>query len=89
MTVCPRPVYLEVDGQQVPITNPDKVVFPEIGVTKMDLMRYYIDVADGALRGVSGPADDPQAVRQGHHRGSRLPEAGARRSGRTSSTSPS
>ena len=48
----PGPVYLEVDGQQVPITNPDKVVFPDIGVTKMDLMLYYTDVAEGALRGV-------------------------------------
>jgi DNA ligase D-like protein (predicted polymerase) len=47
---------LEVDGQQVPITNPDKVVIPGISpgikVTKADLMRYYISVADGALRGV-------------------------------------
>jgi DNA ligase D-like protein (predicted polymerase) len=49
----PAPLYLEVDGRQVPITNPDKVVFPDIGVTKMDLMLYYTDVAEGALRGVS------------------------------------
>ena len=48
------PLYLDVDGRQVPITNPDKVVFPDIGVTKMDLIRYYIDVAEGALCGVSG-----------------------------------
>jgi DNA ligase D-like protein (predicted polymerase) len=50
------PRYLEVDGQQVPITNPDKVVIPGTSpgskVTKADLMRYYISVADGALRGV-------------------------------------
>jgi bifunctional non-homologous end joining protein LigD len=52
MTNMPGPLYLEVDGRQVPISNPDKVVFPDIGVTKMDLMRYYTDVADGALRGV-------------------------------------
>lgn len=44
--------YLEVDGHQVPITNPDKIVFPEVNVTKSDLMRYYLAVADGALRGV-------------------------------------
>jgi DNA ligase D-like protein (predicted polymerase) len=44
--------YLEVDGRQVAITNPDKVVFPDIGVTKLDLMRYYLDVSEGALRGV-------------------------------------
>jgi DNA ligase D-like protein (predicted polymerase) len=48
--------YLEIDGRQVPITNPDKVVYPDFNgrpsVTKRDLMRYYIDVAEGALRGV-------------------------------------
>ena len=37
--------HLEVDGEQVPITHPDKVVFPELGVTKLDLMRYYLAVA--------------------------------------------
>ena len=36
----PAALHLEVDGQRVPITNPDKVVFPAIGLTKMDLMRY-------------------------------------------------
>lgn len=45
--------HLEVDGRQVPITHPDKVVFPDIGVTKLDLMRYYLAVAPGALRGVA------------------------------------
>ncbi|KUI04981.1 DNA polymerase [Mycolicibacterium acapulense] len=46
------PRYLEVEGHQVPISHPDKVVFPDIGVTKSDLMHYYLSVADGALRGV-------------------------------------
>lgn len=36
----------------MPISHPDKVVFPDIGVTKSDLMHYYLSVADGALRGV-------------------------------------
>ena len=53
--------HLEVDGRQVPITHPDKVVFPDIGVTKMDLMRYYVDVAAGALRGV---ADRPMILKR-------------------------
>ena len=53
--------YLEVDGEQVPITHPDKVVFPDIGVTKLDLMRYYLDVAPGALRGV---ADRPMILKR-------------------------
>lgn len=48
----PSPEYLAIGGQQVRITNPDKVVFGEIGVTKLDLMHYYAAVADGALRGV-------------------------------------
>ncbi|MGV0605177.1 DNA polymerase domain-containing protein [Mycolicibacterium sp. XJ1904] len=46
------PRYLEVEGHRVPISHPDKVVFPDIGVTKSDLMHYYLSVADGALRGV-------------------------------------
>ena len=44
---------LDVDGRQVSITHPDKVVFPDIGVTKLDLINYYLAVASGALRGVS------------------------------------
>ena len=43
--------HLEVDGEHVPITNPDKVVFPEIGVTKLDLMRYYLAVAPARCAG--------------------------------------
>ncbi|WP_018602542.1 DNA polymerase domain-containing protein [Mycobacterium sp. 155] len=51
-------VTLEVDGLQVSISNPDKVIFPGLGghsgVTKRDLVDYYLAVADGALRGVAG-----------------------------------
>jgi bifunctional non-homologous end joining protein LigD len=45
---------LEVAGREVTITHPDKVVFPEPGLTKLDLVRYYLTVAEGALRGVGG-----------------------------------
>jgi bifunctional non-homologous end joining protein LigD len=45
---------LEVAGRDVTITNPDKVVFVNAGHTKLDLVRYYLAVADGALRGVAG-----------------------------------
>jgi DNA ligase D-like protein (predicted polymerase) len=44
---------LDVDGRQVSITHPDKLVFPDLGVTKLDLIHYYLAVAGGALRGVS------------------------------------
>jgi DNA ligase D-like protein (predicted polymerase) len=45
---------LEIAGREVTITNPQKVFFPQTGHTKMDLVRYYLSVAEGALRGVSG-----------------------------------
>ena len=45
---------LEVAGRAVTISNPDKVFFPKSGHTKLDLVRYYVAVAEGALRGVGG-----------------------------------
>ncbi|HSJ50773.1 MAG TPA: non-homologous end-joining DNA ligase [Actinomycetota bacterium] len=50
----PRPEVLEVAGREVSVTNPGKVFFPRTGHTKLDLVRYYLSVADGALRGVAG-----------------------------------
>ncbi|OHU00868.1 non-homologous end-joining DNA ligase [Mycobacterium syngnathidarum] len=47
-------VSLEIDGLEVAVSNPDKVVFPAAHVTKLDLINYYRSVADGALRGVYG-----------------------------------
>ncbi len=46
--------FLEVDGHEVRISNPGKIVFPEPGLTKLDLANYYIAVAGGALRGAGG-----------------------------------
>jgi DNA ligase D-like protein (predicted polymerase) len=43
---------IEIGGIEVQITNPDKVFFPKLGLTKLDLVHYYQAVADGALRGV-------------------------------------
>src|SRR6266545_3326192 len=48
-----RKEVLEVAGREVTVTNPDKVFFPRTGHTKLDLVRYYLAVADGALRGVT------------------------------------
>src|SRR3989442_936001 len=44
---------LEAAGREVVITNPDKVFFPQAGHTKLDLVRYYAAIADGALRGIA------------------------------------
>jgi DNA ligase D-like protein (predicted polymerase) len=52
---------LEVAGREVEITNPGKVFFPEAGHTKIDLVRYYLAVADGAVRGV---AHRPMALKR-------------------------
>ena len=45
---------LTVGGREVRISSPGKVLFPEPGHTKLDLAKYYLAVADGALRGAGG-----------------------------------
>src|SRR5438552_5269321 len=45
---------LKAAGRDVVITNPDKVFFPHAGHTKLDLVKYYLAVAEGALRGIAG-----------------------------------
>jgi DNA ligase D-like protein (predicted polymerase) len=45
---------LRAGGQEIAISNPAKVLFPQAGYTKLDLARYYLDVAGGALRGSGG-----------------------------------
>src|SRR4029453_11849048 len=40
---------LTIDGHEVAISNPRKVLFPAAGYTKLDLVRYYRAVAAGAL----------------------------------------
>jgi DNA ligase D-like protein (predicted polymerase) len=49
-----RNEVLEIGGREVTISNPDKVYFPEAGHTKLDVVRYFLAVADGALAGVRG-----------------------------------
>ncbi|MEV7804118.1 non-homologous end-joining DNA ligase [Microbispora sp. NPDC088329] len=55
---------LELDGRIVKITNPDRVVFPRTGHTKLDLISYYRVVAEGAVRGV---ADRPVILKRFVH----------------------
>src|SRR5258708_2771916 len=45
---------LTAAGREIAISNPGKVLFPQAGHTKRDLARYYLAVADGALRGAGG-----------------------------------
>lgn len=48
------PQLLEVAGREVRVTSPDKIYFPQAGITKLDLVHYYLAVGEGALRGIAG-----------------------------------
>jgi DNA ligase D-like protein (predicted polymerase) len=52
---------LTVEGGEVAISNPGKVFFPAVSLTKLDLVQYYLAVADGALLGVR---DRPMAMKR-------------------------
>jgi DNA ligase D len=45
-------VELEIGHRTVRITNPDRIYFPARGETKIDLVRYYLSVGDGIVRGL-------------------------------------
>ncbi|HEX6992933.1 MAG TPA: non-homologous end-joining DNA ligase [Gammaproteobacteria bacterium] len=45
---------IEAGGREITVSNPRKVLFPAAGHTKLDLVRYYLAVADGALRAAGG-----------------------------------
>src|SRR6266513_289859 len=49
-----EPATLHLGGHEVTISNPDKVLFPKPKYTKLDLVNYYLAVAEGALRGAAG-----------------------------------
>jgi DNA ligase D-like protein (predicted polymerase) len=59
-----RKQTIEVAGRAVTISNPDKVYFPRTGHTKLDLVRYYLAVAEGALVGVR---DRPMVLKRFVH----------------------
>jgi bifunctional non-homologous end joining protein LigD len=45
-------IEIQAAGRSVTITNPNKVFFPVTGYTKLDIVNYFMSVADGALKGV-------------------------------------
>jgi bifunctional non-homologous end joining protein LigD len=48
------PAVLEIDGRNLRLTNLDKVLFPEDGYTKADLIRLYVDLSPQLLPYLSG-----------------------------------
>ena len=47
---------MTVGGRAVALTNLNKVFFPKLGLTKGDLLRYYLRVAPAVLPHVAGKA---------------------------------
>jgi bifunctional non-homologous end joining protein LigD len=46
-------IVLSVEGREVQITHPDKLYFSsQARISKLDLVRYYLSVAPGALAGI-------------------------------------
>ena len=43
---------LSIEGREVQITHPDKLYFSQARISKLDLVRYYLSVAPGALAGI-------------------------------------
>ena len=54
-------VTMTLDGHEVTISNPGKLFFREAGITKLDLVEYYLAVGPGALLGVF---DRPMALKR-------------------------
>ncbi len=54
-------ITLTLDGHEVKISNPGKLFFSEAGITKLELVEYYLAVSDGALLGVR---DRPMALKR-------------------------
>jgi len=52
---------LRIDGREVAISNPDKLYFRDAGITKLELVQYYLAVVEGVLRGVR---DRPMALKR-------------------------
>lgn len=47
-----KAVELAVAGRDVRVSSPDKIYFPQLGVTKLEVIEYYLTVADGLLAAI-------------------------------------
>ncbi len=75
----PAPLTRNIAGHEVTISNPDKILFPKPKYSKLDLINYYLAVADGALRGAGGRPNMlvrfPNGITAGSFYQKRAPEA--------------
>lgn len=49
-----KEAFVEVDGESVRVSSPDRIVFPDRGWTKLDVANHFVLVSDGALNGIFG-----------------------------------
>ena len=47
-----KALVLDVGGRELRVSNPDKLYFPSAGITKLELVQYYLSVGEGALLGI-------------------------------------
>ena len=76
MAARAKRLELEVDGRELSISNPDKVLFPDDGITKAEMVRYYERIAPLLVRHSAGTPGRPSPLPRRHRQGRVLPEAG-------------
>ena len=57
-------IEVEAGERVIRISNPDRVYFPQVGLTKRDLVDYYLSVSDGIVRGQQAEIAQMQALLQ-------------------------
>ena len=50
----PKAITVALDGHEVRVSNPDKVLYPATGFTKRDLLAYHLGIAEVLLPHLSG-----------------------------------
>ena len=65
-------IELEVGPRTVKVTNPDKPIFPDVGITKLEMVEYYVSVGDGILRALRNRPVTLERWTTGVHEGVRL-----------------
>ena len=49
-----KPIFTEIDGHRLKLTNLDKVIYPTIGIVKAEIISYYLSYADLFLKHLKG-----------------------------------
>ena len=78
MAAKPERVLLDVAGREVSVSNPDKLYFPEAGITKLEVVRYYLGRGRGRVARRRRTPECAGPLRERDPRRVLLPEARAR-----------